>query len=161
MQCRMVWTGDFIRHVSGSRFFFIQSFHVRLETHCNKVKPGFGYWFGSVFKVFIIIICIDWLFNWLISQLNNFFCRMNVARLHIFLKDKTSLRYKTDVRYDVEDFVSNIGGLLGLGVGICFISVVEIFYFLCIRGFLKIAVKRYKSRNGHRPIPSNWKYKTA
>ena len=80
---------------------------------------------------------------------------MNVARLHVFLRDKTSLRYKTDVRYDVEDFVSNIGGLLGLGVGICFISVVEIFYFLCIRGFLKIAIKRYKSRNGHRPIPSN------
>lgn len=34
-----------------------------------------------------------------------FYIRSNVATLHVYYKEKTGLRYKTDIRFEVEDFV--------------------------------------------------------
>ena len=55
--------------------------------------------------------------------------------LHVYYKDRTGIRYKTDIRYGVEDFLTAMGGLLGLGLGISFISILELFYFIFLRCF--------------------------
>lgn len=68
------------------------------------------------------------------------------------------MRYRTDIRFGIEDFICKLtifkltwehinafffilaamGGLLGLGLGVSFISVIELLYFLCCRRiFLK------------------------
>ncbi len=36
------------------------------------------------------------------------FTRSNVAVLHIYYKEKTGVRYKTDIRFGVEDFVCKL-----------------------------------------------------
>ena len=90
--------------------------------------------------------------------------RSNVAILHVFYKDRTGVRYKTDIRFGIEDFICNnkttqfiiiinlflnqqnlkcffycfsaaMGGLLSLGLGMSFISIVELIYFMFLRGF--------------------------
>lgn len=59
----------------------------------------------------------------------------NLTMLHVYYKDRTGIRYKTDIRYGVEDFLTAMGGLLGLGLGISFISILELFYFIFLRCF--------------------------
>lgn len=95
-------------------------------------------------------------------------CRSNVAVLHVYYKAKTGERYKTDIRYGIEDFICKysyvfqemfnfftdaiitadfnisaaMGGLLGLGLGLSFISVIELLYFLCLRCFCRSRIRR-------------------
>lgn len=33
--------------------------------------------------------------------------RTNVALLHVYYKDRTGIRYKTDIRFGIEDFICN------------------------------------------------------
>ncbi len=81
-----------------------------------------------------------------------------MAVLHVYFREKTGMRYQTDVRFGVEDFICKrnlsqlnivfiykfmtrtfiisiaaMGGLLGLGLGFSFISLIEILYFMFLR----------------------------
>lgn len=80
--------------------------------------------------------------------------RLNVAVLHVYYRDRTGFRYKSDIRFGIEDFIceyfwqtdyfwaTNIcvptviaamGGLLSLGFGVSFISFIELWHFICVR----------------------------
>ena len=37
-----------------------------------------------------------------------FLHRSNVAVLHVYYKEKTGVRYKTDIRFGIEDFICKI-----------------------------------------------------
>lgn len=34
-------------------------------------------------------------------------CRTNVAMFHVYYKEKTGMRYRTDIRFGIEDFICN------------------------------------------------------
>lgn len=56
-----------------------------------------------------------------------------MARLSIFFKEAQFLTSKRSELYGITDFLANIGGLLGLFMGVSTLSFVEIFYFCTIR----------------------------
>lgn len=56
---------------------------------------------------------------------------MQYNRISIFFKDANFIAMKRAVLYGWSDFFANVGGLLGLFMGISIVSFVEIFYFCC------------------------------
>lgn len=53
----------------------------------------------------------------------------------IFFKDDDIFYSKRSELFTITDFIANVGGLLGLFLGISALSFVEIFYFLLFRRF--------------------------
>ncbi|XP_046454006.1 pickpocket protein 28-like isoform X2 [Daphnia pulex] len=71
------------------------------------------------------------------ALINDTYLQNNVALLHVFFRDRSGIQYRRDVRYEWQDFVSAVGGLLGLGVGFSLLSLMEILYFCGLRSCLR------------------------
>ena len=59
--------------------------------------------------------------------------KKDIGIINVFFKDKKIMQYVTANRMSFFDFLSQIGGSLGLVMGISLISIVEIFYWLFFR----------------------------
>lgn len=89
--------------------------------------------------------------------------RSNVATLHVYYKEKTSFLYKTQVYYGIENFIGKdalviwecnwyngdnlswwfiftaaVGGILSLGLGLSFIGIIELAYYLFFRCYVPL-----------------------
>ncbi|XP_032777886.2 pickpocket protein 28 [Daphnia magna] len=64
--------------------------------------------------------------------------KSNVATLHVYYKEKTSFLYKTQVYYGIENFIAAVGGILSLGLGLSFIGIIELAYYLFFRCYVPL-----------------------
>lgn len=58
---------------------------------------------------------------------------MKIASLKVFFKNNEFVPLKRFQLYGTVDFLANVGGLLGLFVGVSVLSIVEIFYYFILR----------------------------
>ena len=63
----------------------------------------------------------------------------DIAIVNFYFDKSTVLEFKRDQRMKLEDYISQMGGLIGLGIGFSFISAVEIIYWITIRLFHNIS----------------------
>ncbi|XP_068082934.1 pickpocket protein 28-like [Anabrus simplex] len=63
------------------------------------------------------------------------FQEISMARVYIFFKDTQFIGSRRSELYGDTDFLANCGGLLGLGLGISVLSLVELLYWLALRVF--------------------------
>ena len=69
------------------------------------------------------------------KDMNNFihsYARENVAVIKIFVKDPYYTNYKREVDITLITFIGNAGGLMGLYLGLSFISLFEVVYHFTI-----------------------------
>lgn len=87
---------------------------------------------------------------------NSSYVRRNVAIVHIFFLDSSYGGYTKTEFIGFTDFLSNIGGLLGLFMGFSVISLVEIVYFLSFRHYFvrKRNRKQKEKDNVDPPMPN-------
>ena len=64
---------------------------------------------------------------------NDSYVSRNLAVVHIFFKSQHFIRNERGEFFSFVDFFSNVGGLIGLCMGVSAISVVEAVYFLTMR----------------------------
>ena len=64
------------------------------------------------------------------KNIDNKYIVSNLARAHFFFERDTFVKHERNELYGWLDFVSNIGGLLGLTMGVSLLSLVEALYFL-------------------------------
>ena len=57
----------------------------------------------------------------------------DIAVVNIFFGKDSLPEYETDPRMTIWDFISNIGGLLGVCAGISILSCAEVIYWLLLR----------------------------
>ena len=57
----------------------------------------------------------------------------DIAMVTFYFESPTLLEYLREHRMTLIQFISQMGGLLGLCIGLSFISVIEIFYWFIIR----------------------------
>ena len=57
----------------------------------------------------------------------------DIAIVNFYFDKSTVMLYKRDQRMTTIDYISQMGGLLGLGIGCSFISIIELFYWMTIR----------------------------
>ena len=57
----------------------------------------------------------------------------DIAIVSFYFDKSTVMLYKRDQRMTMIDYISQMGGLLGLGIGCSFISIIELLYWLTIR----------------------------
>ena len=57
----------------------------------------------------------------------------DIAIVNFYFDKSTVMLYKRDQRMTMIDYISQMGGLLGLGIGCSFISIIELFYWMTIR----------------------------
>ena len=62
----------------------------------------------------------------------------DIAIVNFYFDKSTVLQYKRGQRMTEIDFISQMGGLLGLGLGCSFISIVELLYWMTLRLFRNI-----------------------
>ena len=75
----------------------------------------------------------------LVEELYNY-GRQNLALIHVMIQSPYVTKIKRDVETTLLSFIAATGGLLGLCLGISFISIIEIifWFFSCCRGFKKL-----------------------
>ena len=76
--------------------------------------------------------------------------KMDIAIVNFYFDKSTVLCYKRGQRMTEIDFISQMGGLLGLGLGCSFISIVELLYWMTIRLF-----RNFISRNATKISPED------
>ena len=57
----------------------------------------------------------------------------DIAIVNFYFDKSTVMLYKRDQRMTTIDYISQMGGLLGLGIGCSFISIIELLYWTTIR----------------------------
>ena len=73
------------------------------------------------------------------EDMNNFvhtYALENIAVIKLFVKDPYYTNNKRDVDITVTTFIGNAGGLMGLYLGLSFMSLIEVvyhFFFACLR----------------------------
>ncbi|XP_055610822.1 pickpocket protein 28-like [Uranotaenia lowii] len=82
---------------------------------------------------------------------NDSYARHNVALVYIFFKDTYFRSFSKGELFGFTDFLSNIGGLLGLFLGFSIISVAEVLYFLTLRPYFAKRRER-KSQAAAAPV---------
>lgn len=88
-----------------------------------------------------------------LSKLNYDSLKRTIMRVSIFYDDLGFVQYEETAKTDVVELVSNIGGTLGLFLGMSFLSFVEVFDIL-----LQICFKKRKESNSKtkKISPSNF-----
>ena len=77
----------------------------------------------------------------------------DIAVVNFYFDKSTVIEFKRAQRMNLGDYISQMGGLIGLGIGFSFVSAVEIIYWFTIRLFGNISLankknsKREKKRN--------------
>ena len=56
----------------------------------------------------------------------------DIAVVNFYFDKSNILEFKRSLRMTVTDYISQMGGLLGLGLGFSFVSAIEIFYWITI-----------------------------
>ncbi|KAL5289998.1 hypothetical protein ACFFRR_009784 [Megaselia abdita] len=69
---------------------------------------------------------------------------MQMARLSIFFKENQFLTSKRSELYGTTDFLANVGGLLGLFMGVSTLSFVELVYFCTVRLITNLKMRKKK-----------------
>lgn len=69
---------------------------------------------------------------------------MQMARLSIFFKENQFLSSKRSELYGTTDFLANVGGLLGLFMGVSTLSFVELVYFCTVRLITNLKMRKKK-----------------
>lgn len=64
----------------------------------------------------------------------------------LFFKEDQFISLKRAELFGITDFIANVGGLLGLFMGVSLLSIVEIFYFCTIRWIYRLKGQRGGSR---------------
>lgn len=67
---------------------------------------------------------------------------MEMARLAVFFKENQFLTSRRSELYGTTDFLANVGGLLGLFMGVSMISFVELVYFCTVRLISNLRMRR-------------------
>ena len=62
----------------------------------------------------------------------------DIAIVNFYFDQSSTIQFKRNLRMTTTDFISQIGGLLGLGIGFSFISLMEILYFILIRLYINV-----------------------
>ena len=57
----------------------------------------------------------------------------DIGVVNFYFDKSTVLEFKRAQRMKTEDYISQMGGLIGLGIGFSFVSAVEIIYWITIR----------------------------
>ena len=73
---------------------------------------------------------------------NQTFVTNNLAVLHLYYKTLHFVTKEREEMYSTVDFVANIGGLLGLTMGLSTISLMEILYFFTARFYYNLTTAR-------------------
>ena len=73
---------------------------------------------------------------------NNTFVSNNMAVMHIYFDKLHFIMHQRGELYTATDFLANIGGLMGLCLGISAMSVLEFIYFFTARLFFNITTPR-------------------
>ena len=66
--------------------------------------------------------------------LNDTYVMNNMAHVHIYFKQLHFMQQERKERFTGLELLANIGGLLGLCMGISLLSVIEVIYFFFLRG---------------------------
>lgn len=72
---------------------------------------------------------------------------MSYAYIMLFFKEDQFISLKRAELFGITDFIANVGGLLGLFMGVSLLSIVEIIYFCTIRWIYRLkAQRRHRSQ---------------
>ena len=63
----------------------------------------------------------------------------DIAIVNFYFDQSSIVQFKRSLRMTMTDYISQMGGLLGLGIGFSFVSAVEIIYWITIRLFRNIS----------------------
>ena len=70
----------------------------------------------------------------------------DIAVVNFYFDKSTVIEFKRAQRMNLGDYISQMGGLIGLGIGFSFVSAVEIIYWLTIRLFSNVSLSNKKDR---------------
>ncbi len=84
------------------------------------------------------------------NELIHKYAEDNIAVIKIFVKDPYYTNIQRDEAMSTVSFVANAGGLMGLCVGLSFVSIFEIFYHLMNACWIQLCGKKKRSGSADR-----------